>query len=353
LVRPKSQLEALQQQFVCVRLVQMNGLDLSLFQFDYDQTLAALFLNADGTVYGRFGTRAGNGPNSTTHVSLAAFGKAMERALALHREYPKNRVLLGGKRGPAPEYRTANQLPGLVNRPARVAGKKDGCIHCHQVREEPLRQKWTAGKLKPTDLWVYPLPENTGMKMVVDDGLRVATVTPGTPAARAGIQAGDELRTLEGQPLVSQADLQWVLNRAPDTATLRAEVLRGGQVRPVTLSLSGEWKKTDLSWRPSSGPGLRWGVWSSMLSAEDRTKLGVPAEAIGLQVKNLFLPRAEPVQKAGLRAGDVILSVDGKTGFANEGELLAYLRLNHGPGERAALSVLRSGQRVELSVPMW
>ena len=67
MVRPKSPLEALQQQFVCVRLVQMNGLDLSLFQFDYDQTLAALFLNADGTVYGRYGTRAGCGRGIAGH----------------------------------------------------------------------------------------------------------------------------------------------------------------------------------------------------------------------------------------------------------------------------------------------
>lgn len=338
---------------MCVRLVQMNGLDLSLFQFDYDQTLAALFLNADGTVYGRFGTRAGSGVNSTTHISLAAFRKAMERALALHRAYPANRAQLAAKRGPAPEYRTANQMPGMEDRPARVAAKDHGCIHCHQVREVPLRQKWSTGKLTAADLWVYPLPENTGMKMVVDDGLRVASVVPGSPAARAGIMAGDVLRTLEGQPLVSQADIQWVLNRAPDAAALQAEYLRAGKPRQATLALSGDWKKTDLSWRPSSGPGLRWGVWFSWLSPEERTKLGVPESAVGLQVKNLFLPRAAAVQNAGLKVGDVILTADGKTGFANEGELLAYLRLNHAPGDRVPLSVLRGRQRLDLTIPMW
>src|SRR5687768_10939608 len=124
----------------------MNGLDLSLFQFDYDQTLAALFLNADGTVYGRYGTRAGNGPNSTTHVSLPSFRKALERVLALHREYPKNRALLAAKRGPAPEYRTANFIPGLEDRPARVTMER-GCIHCHQVRDSALRQKWLSRRL--------------------------------------------------------------------------------------------------------------------------------------------------------------------------------------------------------------
>jgi hypothetical protein len=353
LVRPQSELESLQKQFVCVRLVQMNGLDLSLFQFDYDQTLAALFLNADGTVYGRYGTRAGNGADSTTHVSLASFGKALARALALHRAYPQNRAQLAGKRGPAPEYRTANQLPGLENRPARVTGKGDGCIHCHQVREVPLRQRWSTGKLRPADLWVFPLPENTGMKLAVDDGLRVGAVTSGSPAARAGVQAGDELRMLGGQPLISQADVQWVLHHTPDTAALPAEIVRSGRARTVTLSLAGDWKKTDLSWRPSSGPGLRWGVWSTTLSPAERLKLGVPADAVGLQVNSLFAPRAEPVQQAGLRVGDVILAVAGKTAFANEGEFLAHLRLTYPPGSRFPLSVLRSGQRLELTLPMW
>ena len=34
--------------FVCVRVVYANGMDLSRFQFDYDQSWAAFFLNADG-----------------------------------------------------------------------------------------------------------------------------------------------------------------------------------------------------------------------------------------------------------------------------------------------------------------
>jgi hypothetical protein len=46
------------KQFVCVRIVQANALDLALFQFDFDLTFAAFFMNADKTIYGRYGTRS-------------------------------------------------------------------------------------------------------------------------------------------------------------------------------------------------------------------------------------------------------------------------------------------------------
>src|SRR5690606_12477551 len=51
-------LRPLLQQFVCVRQVSTNGLDLKTFQFDTDQSFAAVILNADGAIYGRFGTRS-------------------------------------------------------------------------------------------------------------------------------------------------------------------------------------------------------------------------------------------------------------------------------------------------------
>jgi serine protease Do len=52
------QLITLMNQFVCVRIVQAWGLDLSLFQYDMNQSWAAFLMNADGVIYGRYGTRA-------------------------------------------------------------------------------------------------------------------------------------------------------------------------------------------------------------------------------------------------------------------------------------------------------
>src|SRR3954464_6326266 len=43
-------------QFVRVRVINANALDLSRFEFDYDLSLSTLFFNGDGTVYGRYGS---------------------------------------------------------------------------------------------------------------------------------------------------------------------------------------------------------------------------------------------------------------------------------------------------------
>src|SRR5262245_50236274 len=44
--------------YVCVRIVQANTIDLAHFQFDFDLSFAVFFMDADWTIYGRFGTRS-------------------------------------------------------------------------------------------------------------------------------------------------------------------------------------------------------------------------------------------------------------------------------------------------------
>ena len=43
--------------FVLVRILNMRGVNLNVFDFDYDMTWAALFLNAQEKVLGRYGSR--------------------------------------------------------------------------------------------------------------------------------------------------------------------------------------------------------------------------------------------------------------------------------------------------------
>src|SRR2546423_10592501 len=98
--------------FVCVRLVQANALDLTLFQFDYDLTFAVFFMNADRTIYGRYGSRSDR-KDATRDISIEGFRQALLAALEWHKRYPANKASLAGKQpGPA-RFKTPDQFPSL------------------------------------------------------------------------------------------------------------------------------------------------------------------------------------------------------------------------------------------------
>ncbi|QDU29623.1 Periplasmic serine endoprotease DegP precursor [Anatilimnocola aggregata] len=351
-MQPDAELEKLEKQFVCVRVIQTNGLDLKTFQYDYDMSWSAMFLNADLTIYGRYGTRNSTGAQSDILLSQAGFSKAAERALALHRDFDKHKSALAAKTGKDPEYAVPEKTPGLTDKPT-PASTKQNCIHCHMVKEFALRAKWEAGRLNKEDLYVFPMPDRVGLTFDTADGLLVKSVQSGSAADKAGIQAGDTLSLLAGQPLISTADVQWILNSTPSTSELPLTLTRDGKSLNKTLALSGNWKEYDIGWRASTWYGLRQGVKFELLPAAEREKQGIKDDTLALVVKGLFGKGGPKVQAAGLKAGDVIVAVDGKSEPLSESDFLVQMRLAHGPQDSVKLTVLRAGARKELTIPMW
>src|SRR5690606_12493665 len=153
-------LRPLMEQFVCARQVSTNGLDLSLFQFDTDQSFAVFMLNADGTIYGRFGTRS-HRTEWYGDVSIEGLAKASTKALELHAEYPASKPLVARKRGAPLEVASPEQYPSLRERytdTLNVTGDVvKSCIHCHQIGD--ARREWyrAKGEPIPTKL-LFPYP---------------------------------------------------------------------------------------------------------------------------------------------------------------------------------------------------
>ena len=75
------------EKFIPVRLTRITGIDLNVFEFDYDLTWAGFFLNADETIYGRYGGRDAKGPEE--RLSLTGFKYALQHAEELHKNPPK------------------------------------------------------------------------------------------------------------------------------------------------------------------------------------------------------------------------------------------------------------------------
>jgi S1-C subfamily serine protease len=70
------------------------------------------------------------------------------------------------------------------------------------------------------------------------EGVRAESIVPGSPAARAGMQAGDILLSLDRQAINDLAAFSQVLKRYKAGDTVAAQVRRGRNVSALTLELS-------------------------------------------------------------------------------------------------------------------
>jgi S1-C subfamily serine protease len=68
-------------------------------------------------------------------------------------------------------------------------------------------------------------------------GAYVGKVTPGTPAARAGIAPGDVITRVDGQVISCAADLERTRSRLRAGAAVPVEVVRAGVPRRLSLQL--------------------------------------------------------------------------------------------------------------------
>jgi len=345
ITRGGAALDQLLDRFVCVRVVQMNGVDVRRFQFDRDLSLAALFLNADGTVYGRYGTRAVQQRTAMTHISLASFLRAMERVLDLHAAFPGNRPQFAAKQGVPGSPILADTMPFMRPFPGKQAVQN--CIHCHMVGEAEMTARTRAGTLTASDIWAFPLPENLGLRLDVDDGLLVKTVRTDSPAARLGLQPGDQLVSLGGQPLISQADIQWVLHHTPMEAKLSVGFRRDGQLLARSIDLAGNWKQSDMPWRESLN-GARPGLVLQTISAGERQRQGLPADGMALGVRYV----TSPPLRGRIGTSDVVVAANDRADFKTESEFLAWLRLSQPPLQSVRLKLMRRGETREIDLPL-
>ena len=359
-VRRHPQARDLMDQFVCVRVVQANDMDLSLFQFDYDQSFAAFLMNADKVIYGRFGTRSAS-RDEKQDMTMQGFARALEGALELHRQYPANKAALAGKHGPRPLVSVPQEFPSLQGKYGPELDYKgnvvQSCIHCHQVREGERLVYRQAGKPVPDPvLYPYPNPDVVGLKMDPNKTAVVKTVLEGSAAEQAGFRDGDRLLTLEGQPLLSIADVQWVLHNAEDSDTLTASVQRDGRTFDLQLPLEQGWRKrSDISWRATSWDLRRMatgGLKLEPLTAEEREECGLAADRLALRVAHVGQYGAHAAAKrAGFLKDDVLIEIDGRTEPMTETDLFALVMQETEPGTPLPVTVLRQGKQLRMKLP--
>ena len=356
MVRRENEIRELSEQFVNVRLIKCNHLDLHLFQFNYDLTFSVFFLNSNKTIYARYGTRSGHDADQDVH--LEGLASTMRDVLKLHQAWendPAAISLLEGKQPRRMAKRFPEEFESLSHFKPRLdyRGKvAKSCIHCHQVREA-MRLEYRNEKqpLPEKLLFVYPSSQVLGITFDKKTSTTIATVAANSEAEAAGLSSGDKIIEFDQQLIHSEADFDWLLHHLPvDQTAIRLKVSRKGKIEEVGLKLSGDWrKKTDMSWRPTTWDLRRMvtgGLTLVPLNSEERQAMGLKSGQMALEATHVGMyGQHARARRAGMRKGDVIVSFDGKRTLITTNDLIEYALQTKKPGDPVEIVYLRGGKR--------
>jgi len=139
-------------------------------------------------------------------------------------------------------------------------------------------------------------------------GALVSQVVPDGPAAKAGMRPGDIILAYDGNPVADSADLPGRVGDTPVGNRVAVEIWRNGKSEKIEVTIEAlagvERKVAEAAPGGAVAPQLNISV--ADLSAEQR-------QAAGLGDRGVLVQKVDPgpAAKAGLRPGDVILSIAG------------------------------------------
>jgi serine protease Do len=172
-------------------------------------------------------------------------------------------------------------------------------------------------------------------------GALITEVQKDSPAARAGLRAGDVVTRFAGSDVEGHADLVRLTARTPPGTVAAIEVVRGGEPIELRVRVGEARAEAEDGAPPARAPLDVLGLHLAPLTAELRERHGIEG---GVRVQ-----RAEgAAQRAGLQRGDIILAVNGEpvAGVADFNRRIAAA----GKGATVALLVQRPGGRLYLAL---
>jgi serine protease Do len=146
-------------------------------------------------------------------------------------------------------------------------------------------------------------------KVPSEKGALVASVDSNSPGAKAGLERGDVITKLNGQPIAGPNDLRLKVGTMTPGTTVHLEIIRNGEPRDLALVLgeAPSAKTAANAGGPSENTPMH-GVQVQDLTSEIRRQLGMTADVKGVVVTDV--PDGSPASDAGLQQGDVIEQVN-------------------------------------------
>jgi regulator of sigma E protease len=182
----------------------------------------------------------------------------------------------------------------------------------------------------------------------------VGSVTHGLPAEKAGLMAGDEIVSANGQPMHSPLEFSPLVQHGSGSP-LDLKVVRSGQ--PVDIQLTPTWGD------PGDGGGARWEIGISFRFATSQKQYSLPesiakaaerhfilADKTLYVVEQLFTGRVSIKQMQGPLGIMQASSQAAKQGFGDLISLMAYVSLQLGILNLLPIPILDGGHIVMLAI---
>jgi S1-C subfamily serine protease len=211
------------------------------------------------------------------------------------------------------------------------------------------------------------------LKLPAERGVVLGKVIPDSPAAKSGLKEKDVITEINGQRVEGAAQFRRMIREIPAGRSVQFTVWRDGRSQTFSATLGKAEEGHHL--RVHAAPGtfafsmpevqeLPDMDWSGVFSPSGHPRLGIDAEDLSGQFGNYFgAPEGEgvlvrdvnsgsPAEKAGLKAGDVITSIDGDR-VRSVGDLREKLAPKSDDKDRSLkLGVLRNKNLMTLTVEL-
>ena len=216
------------------------------------------------------------------------------------------------------------------------------------------------------------------LKLSAERGVVLGKIIPDSPAAKAGLKENDVITEINGQRVEGAAQFRRMLHEIPAGRTIQLTVWRDGRSQSLsaTLGKSEERRQSLKMLAPTPGtfafrmpdmnviPDIPSMDWNGAMVLGGQPRLGIDAEDLSGQLGTFFgAPDGEGIlvrevnsgsaaEKAGLKAGDVITSLDGDR-IHSVGELREKLSAKHDDKDKTVkLGVLRNKSALSLTVDL-
>jgi serine protease Do len=211
------------------------------------------------------------------------------------------------------------------------------------------------------------------LKLSAVRGVVVDDVEPDSPAAKAGVKEKDVILQYDGQPVEGSVQFRRLVRETPPGRTITLAISRGGSTQNISVELgdrSAYFVKKMKGKMRDFGEAYSFSMPNFNVELPDmpdimdaRTPiLGINAEDLTGQLGSYFgapndagvlvreVRPGTPADKAGLKAGDVIIKVEGKQ-VRTLAELRAQLREKSDQAS-VNMNVIRKGSEITVAVPV-